>query len=98
MDDDERELIDQEASEVWQVTRDGTGVSAFIGGYTDGEQRGLVGWREDGYDEVLWVRRCRPVPEAEPGQAFRVTVARDPEAEREWAEDERGDDAVGGAS
>jgi hypothetical protein len=30
------------------------------------------------------------VPEAEPGQAFRVTVAREPEAEREWAEDEQG--------
>jgi hypothetical protein len=93
----EDDMLDEEANEVWKVTRDGTGVESLIGGYTDGEQRGLVamhfaqddlaGWREDGYDEVLWVRRCRPVPEAEPGQAFRVTVARDPEAEREWAEE-----------
>ena len=98
---------DEEAIEVWAVMRDGTSTPALISGYT-GDERGLVamhfaqddlaGWREDGYDEVLWVRRCRPVPEAEPGQAFRVTVARDPDAEREWAEDERGDDAVGGAS
>ena len=90
---------DNEADNVWEVTRDGTGVSSMIGGYTGDDQRGLValhfagddlaGWRDDGYDDVLWVRRCRPVPEAEPGQAFRVTVARDPEAEREWAEDTR---------
>ena len=89
--------FDEDADAVWEVTRDGTAVSAMVGGHTGDAQRGLValhfaqddlaGWRDDSYDDVVWVRRIRPVPEAEPGQAFRVSVMRDRDVEREWTED-----------
>jgi hypothetical protein len=80
-------IEDSEAGNVWEVTRDGTGVRSMIGGYTGDDQRGLValhfagddlaGWSGCAYDEILWVRRCKPEPEREPGQAFRVSVRRE---------------------
>ncbi len=87
------ELEDDAA--VWEVLRDGTRTPTAIAGYVTGDQRGLValhfaqddeaGWLEGQYNELLWVRRCKPDPEREPGQAIRVVVSRDLEAEREWA-------------
>ena len=74
---------DDDSVDVWHVTR--AGAESFVSGYDDG-QRGLValhfaaddipGWAGDSYDERVAVRRCRPIPESEPGQTFRVLVKR----------------------
>ena len=84
---------DNEDEAVWEVLRDGTSIPTAIAGYITGDQRGLValhfaqddeaGWLDGHYNEILWVRRCKPDPEREPGQAIRVVVSRDPKAERE---------------
>jgi hypothetical protein len=70
---------------VWEVAT-GTGTPTVIAGYITGDQRGLValhfaqddepGWLDGQYNETLWVRRCKPEPEPEPGQAIRVVVSR----------------------
>jgi len=87
--DDGVELDDDDAA-VWEVAT-GTGTATAIAGYNTGDQRGLValhfaqddeaGWCDGQYIETLWVRRCKPDPEPEPGQAIRVVVSRDPTAD-----------------
>jgi hypothetical protein len=90
-DDDGIELDDDDLA-VWEVAT-GTGTPTAIAGYITGDQRGLValhfaqddepGWLDGQYNETLWVRRCKPDPEPEPGQAIRVVVSRETKAERE---------------
>lgn len=104
-DDHDSSMLDDDDVAVWEVLRDGTSTPTAIAGYTTGDQRGLValhfaqddeaGWLNGQYNEFLWVRRCKPDPEREPGQAIRVTVVRDNDAERGWAEDEQGDEPSG---
>jgi hypothetical protein len=97
-DDDGIELVvdvavwDEDDVAVWEVST-GTGTPTAIAGYITGDQRGLValhfaqddeaGWLDGQYNETLWVRRCKPDPEPEPGQAIRVVVSRETKAERE---------------
>jgi hypothetical protein len=81
--------LDDDAA-TWAILRDGQTTAHFISGYNNGD-RGLValhfageddaGWSNGTYDDLLWVRRCSPDPEREPGQAFRVTIKRSPSAE-----------------
>ncbi len=87
--------LDDDGIGVWEVLRDGTSTPTAIAGYETGDQRGLValhfaqddesGWAgiryASLYNELLWVRRCKPDPEPEPGQAIRVVVSRDSLAE-----------------
>jgi hypothetical protein len=90
-DDDGIEFDDDDLA-VWEVAT-GTGTPTAIAGYITGDQRGLValhfaqddeaGWLDGQYNETLWVRRCKPDPEPEPGQAIRVVVSRETKAERE---------------
>jgi hypothetical protein len=80
---------DDDDAPVWGVTRndvDPMGMDAsetFIAGYESGD-RGLIalqyagehfaGWSGGTYDEVLWVRQCKPTVEVKPGVAVRVRV------------------------
>lgn len=83
--------------ELWEVKRDGKDTTTFITLACADDQRGRValtfavnddaGWDFRGeYNELLWVRRCRPNPEQEPGQAIRVHVSRDRASE--WDDDD----------
>lgn len=95
LDEDDVAIWNEDDVAIWEVLRDGTSTPTAFSGYITGDQRGLValhfaqddgsGWLDGQcqYNELLWVRRCKPDPEREPGQAFRVSVLRDPEAERE---------------
>lgn len=74
---------------LWAVTRDGadplsTTTATVVYGYNDGDRGRIAmhfasdddaGWCDDGsYDELLWVRRCKPDPE-ETGAGVRVRVS-----------------------
>jgi hypothetical protein len=71
---------------MWSVTRPGSDTATMVMGYNDGDRGRIAmhfasdddaGWVGGTYDERLFVRRCKPNPESEPGVEVRVTVGID---------------------
>lgn len=87
-------VVEDDEPAMWAVRSDGETEESYVTGYNNGD-RGLVahdfagddlaGWDINGeYDALLWVRAVKPEPEDEPGQAIRVRISRDLEAEDAW--------------
>lgn len=85
-------------TEIFAVSRDGSDTTTHIVAEGVDCNRGLVamryaltdhtGWHFGGYNELLWIRRTAPVPEADPGHAIRIRMTRELDTEQNWHDED----------